>query len=125
MGEFSIAFSKGSVVCAPGDYLICHRGEGWKVYKVEDLLLVKRLVPVLTDPPELLIEEHALDSMTPAYANEVQFLVTLFDSDFDDESAALQAIHQQTLTGRTKGLLRPAREFPELDCQVVHRPDTP
>lgn len=126
MDEFSIAFSKGSVVCAGGDYLICHRaGEGWKVYRVEDLLLVKRLVPLLTDPPALLIEEQMLDSMTPAYANEVQLLVTVFDSTFDDESAALQAIHDQTLTERSRGLLRPAREFPGSDCRVIHPADSP
>jgi hypothetical protein len=77
MDQFFIAFPKGLAVCAPGDYLICQDlGEGWHVYQVEDLLLVKRLVPVPDNPPALMIEEHLLDSMSPAYLNEVQLLVT-------------------------------------------------
>ena len=126
MDQFSIAFPKGSVVCAAGDYLICHHsGEEWRVYRVEDLLLVKRLVPLLNDPSTLLIEEHMLDSMTPAYANEVQLLLTAVDPDFTDESKALQAIYLQTLTERAKRLLRPAREFTEPDCRVVRQASIP
>jgi hypothetical protein len=122
MDQFSIAFPKGAVVCAAGDYLICHHfGEGWKVYRVEDLLLVKRLVPSLNDSSTLLIEEHMLDSMTPAYFKEVQLLLTAVAPDFTDESKALQAIHLKTLTERAKGLLRPAREFTEPDCRVVRQ----
>ena len=122
MDQFSIAFPMGSVVCAAGDYLICHHpGEKWKVYKVEDLLLVKRLVPLLNNPSALLIEEHMLDSMTPAYFNEVQLLLTAVDPEFTDESEALKAIHLQTLTERAKGLLRPAREFTKPDCRVVRQ----
>jgi hypothetical protein len=126
MDQFSITFPNGAVVCAAGDYLICrHSGEGWKVYRVEDLLLVKRLMPLANDPSTLFIEEHMLDSMTPAYFNEVQLLLTAFDPDFADESKALQAIHLQTLTVRAKGLLRLAREFTEPDCRVVRQASIP
>ena len=126
MGQFSIAFPEGSVVCAAGDCLICHHSAaGWQVYRVEDILLVKRLVPFLNDPSTLRIEEDLLDSMTPAYFNEVQLLLTAFDPDFTDESKALQAIHLQTLTERAKRLLRPAREFTEPDCRVVRQASIP
>lgn len=119
----SIAFPKGAVACAAGDYLICHEpGAGWQVYGVEDLLLVKRLVPVVNDPSALLIEEHLLDSMTPAYFNEIQLLVTAFDPNFADESEALQAIRNKTLTERVRGLLRAAHEFTGTDCRVT-RPE--
>ena len=67
----------------------------------------------------LLIEEHTLDSMIPAYSNEVQLLLTAFSPDFSGEAEALQAIHRQSLTERAKGLLRPAREFAEPDCRLV------
>ena len=121
MDQFSISFPAGSVVCAAGDYLARHDSdEGWEVFRVEDLLLVKRLLPVLNDPSAMLIEEHMLDSMPPAYADEVQLLLTAFDPNFTDESEALQAIRNQTLTPRVKGLLRSAREFPESECWVVH-----
>lgn len=77
MDQFSIAFPTGSVICTGRDYLICHQlGRKWKVYKVEDLLLFKRLMPVQNDPSMLLLEEHMLDSMTSAYFNEVQLLLT-------------------------------------------------
>lgn len=123
MAQFSIAFPNGSVVCAAGDYLICHHsGEGWKVYRVDDLLLVKRLVPALNDPSTLLVEEHMLDSMPPAYSNEVQLLVTAFDGNFTDESEALQSIRLQTLTERGGRLLRAASEFTAPDCRRVARP---
>jgi|SRR5918911_2087022 hypothetical protein len=120
MDQFSFAFPIESVVCATGDYLICHHsGEAWQVYLVEDLLIVKRLVPLLNDPATLMLEEQLLDSMPPAYFNEVQLLVTAFDSNFTDKSEALQAIQLQTLTERAQGLLRAARQFTELDCWVV------
>jgi hypothetical protein len=120
MDQFSIAFPKGAVVCAAGDYLICHpSGEGWQVYRVEDILLIKRLVPLLDDPSMLLIEEQMIDSIAPAYFNEVQLLLTVFDPIFADEPEALQALYHQTLAERAKGLLRPAHGFTESDCRVV------
>jgi len=126
MDQFCVAFPKGSVVCAAGDYLICcHSGEERKIYRVEDLLLVKRLLPSLNDPSTLLIEEHTLDSMSPAYGSEVQLLLTAVDPEFAGEPTALPAIHLQTPTERAKGLLRPARDFTEPDCTVVRRATTP
>ena len=126
MNQFSVAFPTGAVVCTAGDYLICHHlGREWTVYKIEDLLLIKRLIPAQDDPSMLLIEEHMLDSMTPAYFNEVQLLLTTFDPDFTGELEALQAINCQTLTERAKGLLRPAREFTEPDCRLVGQAGIP
>ncbi|WP_157237936.1 hypothetical protein [Desulfobacter curvatus] len=102
--------------------MICHHSPaGWQVYRVEDILLVKRLLPVRNDPSTLLIEEHMLDSMTPAYFNEVHLLLTVLDLDFTDESKAIQAIHLQTLNERTRGVLRPASEFTEPDCRVIRQ----
>jgi hypothetical protein len=120
MDQFYIAFPKGAAICTPGDYLICHNlAEAWQVYRVEDILLVKRLVPLLNNSSTLIFEEHLLDSMTPAYFNEVQLLLTAFNSNFTDEPEVLQAIHHKTLTEGAKGLLRSAREFAEPDCRVV------
>ena len=121
MSEITVAFPSGSVICAPGDYLVCRNsGSRWKVYQVEDLLLIKRLIPVLNDPASLFIEEHMLDSMSPAYHNEVQLLLTAYEPDFADESEAAQAINLQTLAEQVRHLLRPAKEFPESECRVIH-----
>jgi hypothetical protein len=118
-----IRFPKGAVVCAPGDYLLCHGRPtgcaGWRVYRVEDLLLVKRLVPVLPDPATLMLEEQVLDSVAPAYFNDVQLLLTAFDPGFADEAEALRAVDRRSLTARATGVLRPAREFAEPECRVV------
>lgn len=119
MNQFSIAFPEGSVVCNAGDYLVCQcSATEWRVYRVEDILLIKRLVPFKQNPSILLIEEHMLDSMTPAYFNEVQLLLTVTASVFADELKALQAIQLQTLDEQTQGVLRPAHEFSESDCRV-------
>ena len=126
MDEFVVAFPNGSVVCAPGDHLICHdSGAGWRVYLVEDLLLVKRLVPVLDKPSMLMIEEHLPDSVPPAYFNDVHLLVTAFDPTFADAAEALHALDHQAVTERAKGLLRPAREFVEPACRVVGHVNAP
>ena len=125
MNQFSLAFPEGAAVCAAGDYLLCRRpGEAWRVYRVEDILTVKRLVPVVDDPSTLMLEEHLLDSVTPAYHEEVQLLLTAFDPTFDDEPEALQAVRQQTLHERERGLLRPARELNAPDCRAVRTADT-
>jgi hypothetical protein len=122
MNNLSLSFPETSVVWAPGDFLICRcrPGERGRVYRVEDLLLAKRLIPHLPDPSTLSIEEHLLDSMAPAYFNEVQLLLTAFDPEFANEQEALQAIYGHTLTERAKGLLRAAREFTQSHCRAVH-----
>ena len=77
MNPVFVAFPEGAVVCAPGDYLICRNpAEGWQVYRVDDLLLVKRLIPLPHDPSTLMLEEHARDSMPPTYPEEAELLMT-------------------------------------------------
>lgn len=123
MNPFSNVFPEGSVMCTAGDYLVCQQSTAeWRVYKVEDILLVVRLVPVENEPSILLIEDHMLDSMPPAYLNEVQLLLTVIAPIFANESNAFQAIRSQTLNEQTKGVLRPAYEFPKSDCQVFRQP---
>jgi len=122
MSEISVSFPSGSVVCAPGDYVVGRDSRSrWKVYQVEDLLLIKRLIPAVYDPASLLIEEHTLDSIVPAYYNEVQLLLTAYESDFAGESEAVEAIRLRTLAEQVKHLLRPAKEFPASDCRVIHQ----
>lgn len=120
MDQVFVNIPDGSVKCTPGDYLIFHRPDArWQVYRVEDLLLVKRLVAMPADPSALMIEGHALDSVAPAYFNEVHLLLTAFAPDFIGEPEAVQAIHGQTLIEHVKGLLRPSHEFSEPNCRVI------
>ena len=113
-------FPPGGIECRPGDHVICREASGrWIVYRVEDLLLVKRLIVPLSAPTSLALEEDLLDSITPAYFREVHLLLTSFDPDFADESAARDAVARQTLTEREHGLLRSAQNFLATTCHVV------
>lgn len=126
MTTVHLTFPEGAAVCAAGDYLIRREADkSWRAYRVEDLLAVQRLVPIQTDPSSLMVEEHLLDSMAPAYFNEVQLLLTAFEPAFADEAGASRAIDNQTLTERETGLLRSARAFTPTSCRVVRRPEAP
>jgi hypothetical protein len=120
----SFAFPDRSAVCSADDFLVCQdRDRRWRVHRVDDLVTLKRLVPVLDDPSALMVEGNLLDSMTPAYHGQVHLLLTAYDPPFPDEAAALTAIQQQTLTVRAQGLLRDAAEFPRSGCRVVRPSD--
>ena len=118
----TLKFPPGAHLCAPGDYVVRRTGVGrWELFRVDDLLLAKRLIPLAGDPGTLVPEEHTLDSAAPAYFDEVLLLLTAFESTFDDEPAARRAIDGQALKERAGGLLRPAREFSARDCRTVRR----
>ncbi|MEO7232696.1 MAG: hypothetical protein ABJA84_00720 [Polaromonas sp.] len=103
-----------------GDYILYPQADvQWHVYRVDDILAIKRLVASATSPVTLTPEDTLLDSETPAYFGEAHLLLTVFDPVFADEAAARQAIQQRTLTERVRGLLRCARDFPKDACQVV------
>jgi hypothetical protein len=108
-----------SVHCEPGDHLLCRTPDGGLVvYRVEDLLLVKRLVRLGSEGWDLALEEHFLDSMTPAYFNEVHLLLTELEPGLSSEEEAAEAIRTHRLTTRAEGLLRSARDFTRSRCQV-------
>ena len=115
-----LAFPEGCIECRIGDYIIRRHADSlWYVYRLEDILSVKRLVPSQTRPMTLIAEEDLLDSMTPAYFAEVQFLVSAFDLGHADEFLARQSIQNKAMIERAQGLLRAAREFSRTDCRVV------
>jgi hypothetical protein len=121
MDSYSVAFPPGSVTCAAGDHLLCHSGEAWKVYRVEDLVRLQRLIPALPDPSSLFVEEHLLDSRAAAYEGEVYLIVTELDPVFEDEAKAMEGLRGQKLSERARNLLRPAADFPSSSCRVVPR----
>ncbi len=124
MAELSKSFPEGAPVCAAGDYLLCARPEGgWQLYRVEDLLLVRRLIPAADDPSLLLIEEELRDSMATAHADEVQLLLTAFAPAFAGEADALEAIRAEALAESARGLLRSAGELAGRDCRVLREGD--
>jgi hypothetical protein len=108
-----------SVECEPGDHLLCRTPDGrLEVYLVEDLLLVKRLVRLAGETPDLVLEELLLDSVAPAYFNEVHLLLTALEPSPGSEEEAVEAVRTGRLTAAAEGLLRSAREFTRSRCQV-------
>ena len=123
-GNSTISFPPGAPVCGPGDHLVCPLPSGrWGVYRVEDLLLVERLVPLLPDPSALMREANLLDSMAPAYDGEVHLLLTVADGEFPDASAAEAAVRQGGLADRMAGVLRSARDVSDPACRVIRGAD--
>ncbi|HEX4953039.1 MAG TPA: hypothetical protein VF017_06565 [Thermoanaerobaculia bacterium] len=84
--------------------------------------MVQRLVPDPSTPTSLYLEKHLLDSMAPAYFNEVQLLLTAYAGRFATEQVAVEAVRNQTLTEAERGLLRPARAFSANATRVI-RPE--
>jgi hypothetical protein len=114
-------FPTESINCEPGDYLVCEVQEGKPViYWVEDLLLVKRLVRLSTESSDLVLEENLLDSVAPAYFNEVYLLLTELEPGVSSEKDVVKAIRTCQLTEKTRGILRNSRYFTKSNCQVIH-----
>lgn len=114
------AFPADSVECKVGDYLLCLQPDTrWHVYRVDDIVAVRRLVPSATSPVTLSPEDTLLDSLAPAYFGAVYLLLTFFDPVSGDEAAARQAIRNKLLGEHLRGLLRSARDFPKDACKVV------
>ena len=122
MRQFVLNLPPDTIRSAPGDYLLCRQpDQSWRLYQVEDLVLVKRLIPVADPPGALMLEEQLLDSLAPAYFNEVYLLLTAFAPVFATEQDALQALDRQEPAAQSRGLLRAAREFPQTSCRVIRR----
>lgn len=114
------AFPADSIECKVGDYILAPRKDmQWQVFRVDDILALRRLVATATQPLFLVPEDTLLDSMKPAYFGEVHLLLTVFDPVFADEAAAREAIRQGTLNERMHGLLHCVGEFPKHVCQVM------
>jgi len=122
MNWTTLSFPAGGVECAPGDFLIRQEQDGThRVYLVEDILAVQRLVPEKTSPRSLRREEDLLDSMAPAYLGEPQLLLSLFQPGFADAGDARRAIRDGPFTPEVQGLLRAASHFPATHCELVPR----
>jgi len=115
-----ISFPDGAVECRPGDYIVSQEADGrCRVYRVRDILALERLVPSLTRPMMLTAEPHMLDSMAPAYADEVYLLLDALDPAFGNFDEAVRAVQGGNLGTSMTDILRPAVDFPDTRTQVV------
>jgi hypothetical protein len=99
-------FPKESVECLPGDYLISRTKDGrWKVFQVNDLVMLSRLVPLkFKHGTELMEEKNAMDSANPAYRGEVHLLLTAFQGEFVTSDEAIESIKHGTLGAGTPNI---------------------
>lgn len=114
-------FPSGAVECKTGDYLIVESGaRQWTVYKVEDLVLFSRLLPVrFQSGVELMEERHMLDSQNPAYTDQIFLLLAVYDQRFvsmDEAKAAIRSVAQHNV--RT-GYYVNVKEFSQTSTLVI------
>jgi len=95
MDKFTYTFPQNTIQCQKGNYIIkkCDSGK-WKVFFVEDIVLLSRLVPLsFEDGTELIEEKNILDSVTP----DIYLLVTLFEKEFVTNEEANESISKDKL----------------------------
>jgi hypothetical protein len=99
MAQTTYLFPKETIECDQGDYIISKtKGEKWKVFHIEDLVLLSRLVPLqFAQGIELIEEKDMLDSKSPSRMGEIHLLLTLFDREFVTSNEAVEAIKSGTL----------------------------
>lgn len=119
-----VSFPDDSVRCAPGDYLLRSEAGGrWKVFLVEDIVQLERLVPLRKDGVVvgLLEEGTVLDSVAPAYMGQVRLLLTAFEAEHASSDQALRAIGSATLGRKVENVCLDIRQFPRPHT-LVHTP---
>lgn len=119
----TIRFPEGSVECRPGDHLVRRDGDRFRVVRVQELVLLSRLLPTPAPGPVRLIEEHDLrDSEPPWRMNEVHLLVAAYPRTFRDEAGAVAAVEAGAELGEPlDGLCLRASQVPSATTRVVPR----
>jgi hypothetical protein len=115
----TLTFPSESIHCQRGDYIMQRGGGRIRVYRVEDMVKLSRLVPFGKDA--LIEEQIILDSERPAFMDEVHLLLTAFDRDFASLEEAIRAVDAGDLGAATEGFCLDIRRFP-LSSSQVYRP---
>jgi hypothetical protein len=119
----TFTFPIESIRCARGDYILQREAGGRvRVYRVDDVVKLSRLVPFLNNT--LIRQETLLDSERPAYMDEIHLLLTSFERDFASLEEATRAVETAGPGAATAGLCLEIRNFPNSNSQV-YRPAGP
>jgi hypothetical protein len=112
----TVKFPAPSIRCQRGDYLLQARDGRIRVYWVEDLVKLSRLVPFGEDA---LVEEQAiLDSERPAYKDEIYLLLTVYERGAASLVEAKRAVRRGDLGPATEGLCLNISHFPTSSSHV-------
>lgn len=107
----------GAVRCAPGERLLVQEADGRvSLFRVEDLVELERLLPA-TDG-SYLRESPLLDSMVPAYHDEVYVLLTELGGPYRDAAEAEAAARQSAGVGLPVTIV-PLRSLPADRVRVL------
>jgi len=119
----TLTFPAESIRCQRGDYVLQRGADGRiRVFSVQDLLKLSRLVPFGEDA--LVEERFILDSERPAYMEEIHLSVTAFDRDFASTEEAARAVETGDLGSATDARCLDIRCFLASTSQV-YRPAAP
>jgi hypothetical protein len=120
MDSTTILFPNDTVQCSRGDYLINKSSSrSWKVFRVEDLVLLICLVPLRFEHTiELIEEEHLMDSEIPDRWRQIHLLVTAYENTFQSSRKAIEAIEAQKLGHGVEGVCLSINQFAKKNSQV-------
>jgi hypothetical protein len=123
MGIVTFRLPSGAVNCRAGDYLLQRtNAHGWKVSRVQELIVVGRLLPIGgLAATEFIEERHAVDSERPMGMDEIHVLVTTFAAAFESEEVAIRAIDTNQLGVSVSDVCLALRRFPE-ENTTIYRP---
>jgi hypothetical protein len=120
MPQMSYQLPEGVVYAKPGEFLICSNAKsGYKVYKVHDLYLITRLIPVepvLAGGKPLGFVSRS--SVAASSEPEIHYLITEFEKTFPSEKNAIESISHHTLGPTLPDRYLDVRKFTSTSCKV-------
>jgi len=121
MKQTTHSFPKDAIQCRQGDYVISRTTDGkWKVFRIEDVVLLSRLVPLqFPYGLEWVEEKDAMDSARPAGWGEIHLLGKSFVREFATSQEATESIKNKTLGKAISDMCLSVRHFPK-DTSIVY-----
>jgi hypothetical protein len=119
-------FPKDVVQCQQGDYILREGNDRrWKVFYVEDIFFLSRLIPLNQPGAQVLVEQIEFsDSAPPPRWREIHLLVSEFDKGYASAEDAIESLKQERLGRSVQGLLRRITEFPVRNCRIFKQSAT-
>ena len=118
-------FPVGAVVCEQGDYLFCGEPGGeHKLYRVEDLVLIRKLYRMTGEAEPTYFEaERLVDSAGPHYPDEIHLLLMIVDQ---PGPLPPPATDEEVLTVTALPIVRAASVMPATRCRNLGKtPEVP
>ena len=117
-------FPKDAIKCTQGDYITRESGNGfWKVFLVEDIFFLSRLIPITTRDSVVVAEQISfMDSATPPKWKEIHLLLSEFEKEYRSSRQAVESIKSGRLGNAIRGLCRSISEFPTVKSKIYRKP---